>query len=81
MKDQNKVGVRIIDAREAHCPGPLLELVAAIKLSDKGQKVGILSCDEGSLNDIPIWVSKARHELVSVEDFENCKCFIVKKLR
>lgn len=43
-----------------YCPGPLMELIKAIKEEDVGK------VDESSAKDIPEWVKKAGHELVGV---------------
>lgn len=57
-----------IDARGAFCPGPLMELIAALKLSKVGDEVEILSSDKGSVTDIPEWVNKVGHEMVGEAD-------------
>ncbi|MHA1401399.1 MAG: sulfurtransferase TusA family protein [Candidatus Heimdallarchaeaceae archaeon] len=49
-----------IDARGSHCPGPMMELIKAIRQAEVGEIVEVLSADEGSLNDIPVWVEKAK---------------------
>ncbi len=53
-----------IDARGSFCPGPLLELIRGVKSVAVGQTVAVLSSDPGSNKDIPLWIQKARHELV-----------------
>jgi TusA-related sulfurtransferase len=57
---------RTIDARGAFCPGPLMELIAALKLVQIGDEIEVWSTDKGSAKDIPEWVAKVRHELVGV---------------
>lgn len=58
---------KVIDARGAYCPGPLMELIKAIKASPVGTVVEVWSSDQGSSKDIPEWVKKAGHELVHNE--------------
>lgn len=70
-----------IDARGAFCPGPLMELIAAIKLARIGDEIEVYSSDKGSLNDIPTWSEKVGHELVSVEDREGYWSIVVRKLK
>lgn len=53
-----------VDARGSYCPGPLMELVKTIKSAQVGDVIEILSNDEGSAKDIPVWVKKMKHELV-----------------
>jgi tRNA 2-thiouridine synthesizing protein A len=57
---------RIIDARGSFCPGPLMELIRAIRESDVGQVLDVYSTDSGSRTDIPKWVEKAGHRLVGL---------------
>jgi tRNA 2-thiouridine synthesizing protein A len=59
---------KLIDARGSFCPGPLMELIAAMKMVDVGDEIEVLSTDKGSANEIPQWVNKVGHEhLSSVE--------------
>ena len=56
---------KIVDARGSFCPGPLMELIAAIKMIGVGEDLEILSTDKGSADDIPEWVKKVGHTLVA----------------
>jgi len=58
---------RTVDARGSFCPGPLMELIRAIRESEPGQVIAVYSTDSGSRIDIPKWVEKAGHRLVGVE--------------
>lgn len=57
----------IIDARGAFCPGPLMELIAAMKRAAVGDELEVLSSDTGSAKDIPEWIHKVGHELLDVQ--------------
>lgn len=57
----------LIDARGSFCPGPLMELIAAMKRAEVGDELEVLSSDAGSANDIPEWIRKVGHELLNVE--------------
>jgi TusA-related sulfurtransferase len=72
---------RTIDARGMACPGPLMNLIGAIRQGDVGQTFDVLSSDEGSRTDIPAWVAKARHELVDVRRDAGFTHFVVRKAR
>lgn len=61
-------GTQILDARGATCPGPLMELIAQIKLMDIGEEVEVLATDKGSATDIPIWLRKVGHELINMRE-------------
>ncbi len=70
---------REIDARSSFCPGPLMELIRAIRESDVGTTVAVLSKDPGSRTDIPAWVGKAKHDLVAVDEIDDYARFVVRK--
>ncbi len=72
---------RTIDARGAFCPGPLMELIAALKLVEIGDEIEVLSTDKGSAKDIPEWVAKVRHEMVGVTQDANCWRIVVRKAK
>ena len=72
---------KLIDARGTFCPGPLMELIAGIKLIEVGDEVEILSSDKGSGHDIPEWVNKVGHEIVSIEEVDNEWHVVVKKTK
>jgi tRNA 2-thiouridine synthesizing protein A len=72
---------RSIDARGMACPGPLMELIGAIRHGQVGDVFEVLSSDEGSKTDIPAWVEKARHELVEVVPEDGYARFVVRKAR
>ena len=59
---------RLIDARGSFCPGPLMELIRAIRESEVGTLIAVRSSDRGSRVDIPKWVEKAGHRLVGISE-------------
>lgn len=72
---------KTIDARGAFCPGPLMELIAALKLVEIGDEIEVLSTDNGSANDIPAWVEKVKHELVGIEEQDGQWSIVVRKAK
>jgi TusA-related sulfurtransferase len=72
---------KTIDARGVACPGPLMNLIGAIRQGAVGQTFEVLSSDEGSKTDIPAWIAKAKHELIEVRQDEGYARFIVRKVR
>ncbi len=70
-----------VDARGAFCPGPLMELIAALKLVEVGDEVEVWSSDKGSATDIPEWVKKVRHELVGIEPRDAYWSIVVRKAK
>lgn len=72
---------RTVDARGSFCPGPLMELIRAIRESQVGDVLTILSSDRGSKVDIPKWVEKAGHRLVEIKTRDGVDEIIVEKRR
>jgi TusA-related sulfurtransferase len=72
---------RTIDARGSYCPGPLMELIRAIREGSVGDMIAVWSSDAGSRLDIPKWVEKAGHRLVGIETREGYDEIVVEKLR
>ncbi len=70
-----------IDARGAFCPGPLMELIATLKLVGIGDEIEVLSSDKGSASDIPEWVKKVKHELVGVTKEGDHWSIVVRKAK
>jgi len=70
---------RIVDARGSFCPGPLMELIRAIRESEPGQIISVYSSDTGSKTDVPKWVEKAGHRLVEVARRDGYDEIIVEK--
>ena len=72
---------RLIDARNTFCPGPLMELIRAIREAKVGEVIGVLSSDTGSKKDIPLWVNKAGHKLVGIYEKAGYAEIVVKKMK
>ncbi len=72
---------RTVDARGSFCPGPLMELIRAIREGQVGDVIAVYSSDKGSKTDIPKWVEKAGHRLVTLEAREGYDEIIVQKQR
>ncbi len=70
-----------VDARGSFCPGPLMELIKAVKGSQVGDVIEVLSSDAGSAKDIPEWVKKMGHEMVYSEKEGDYWKIAVKKMK
>jgi tRNA 2-thiouridine synthesizing protein A len=70
---------KIIDARGALCPGPLMDLIKNIKRAPVGSIFEVWSSDQGTKRDLPKWVEKAKHELVEIVEEAEYNRFVVKK--
>ena len=72
---------RTVDARGSYCPGPLMELIRAIREGAVGDVIAVWSSDAGSRLDIPKWVEKAGHRLVGIETRDGYDEIVVEKVR
>jgi tRNA 2-thiouridine synthesizing protein A len=81
MTDTAVTITRTVDARGSFCPGPLMELIRAIRESQVGDVLAVLSTDNGSRTDIPKWVEKAGHRLVGVDTRDGYDEIVVEKRR
>lgn len=53
---------KVVDARGTACPGPLLEAKRAIAEVPLNGVMEVLSSDEGTVTDVPLWARKVGHE-------------------
>ncbi|MHB1098464.1 MAG: sulfurtransferase TusA family protein [Burkholderiales bacterium] len=72
---------RIIDARGSFCPGPLMELIAGMKMASVGDELEVLSSDKGSASDVPEWIKKVGHELLGTREENGVWHIVVKKAK
>lgn len=72
---------KIVDARDTYCPGPLMELITYMKQANVGDTLELLSTDDGTAADVPEWVEKIGHELVSSEKVEGVWHIKVRKAK
>ncbi len=73
--------VKVVDARDSYCPGPLMELIKGIRQEPVGTVFEVWSSDAGSGKDIPEWVKRAGQELVSSEQDGTVVKIRVKKIK
>jgi TusA-related sulfurtransferase len=71
----------LVDARGSFCPGPLMELIRAIRDGRVGDVIAVRSTDQGSRTDIPKWVDKAGHGLLAVVERDGYDEILVEKRR
>lgn len=53
---------KVVDARGTACPGPLLEAKRAIAEVPMNGVMVVISSDEGTTTDVPLWARKVGHE-------------------
>ena len=81
MTEIASIATRTVDARGSFCPGPLMELIRAIRESQVGDVIAVYSSDKGSKTDIPKWVEKAGHRLVELVARDGYDEIVVEKCR
>ncbi len=70
---------KVVDARGSACPGPLLEAKRAIADVDPGGIMEVLSSDEGTNDDLPMWAENVGHEFLGVLEESGYWRLFVKK--
>ncbi len=53
---------RVVDARGVACPGPLLEAKREVTAVPMHGVMEVISSDEGTTEDVPLWAKKVGHE-------------------
>ena len=71
---------KTVDARGAACPGPLMDLIGAMRSVESGAIIRLLSDNEQSLTDVPEWAEEAGNEVLTVEEYEDYYTFDVEKV-
>jgi TusA-related sulfurtransferase len=61
---------KVVDARGAACPGPLLEAKKAMGSVAVGDVLELWSSDSQTKNDVAAWAGKVGHEFLGVEAAE-----------
>ena len=72
---------KVIDARDTFCPGPLMELITYMREANVGDTLELLSTDNGTASDVPEWVKKIGHEMVSSEKVDEVWHLKVRKIK
>jgi len=78
---KNLKAEKVVDARGMACPGPLLEAKKAITAVSVGAVMEVLSSDEGTNNDIPLWARKMQYEFLGVVEDAGFWRLFVKRSR
>ena len=80
MTDEELKGLQVdkqVDARGTACPGPLLEAKRSITSVAMGGTMEVLSSDESTNRDVPLWARKVGHEyLGTIEDAGYWRIFV-----
>ncbi len=72
---------KVLDARGSFCPGPLMEMIRAVKEVPVGTVVAVLSTESGSKRDIPLWAQKAGQEFIGSFREDGYDKIVVRKVK
>ena len=70
---------RTVDAKGQSCPGPLVSLARAMKLSQTGDLLELLATDPGSWSDVPSWAELSGNGLLEAEETDGIYRYVVRK--
>ncbi len=70
---------KVVDARGAACPGPLLEAKKAMGGVAVGEVLELWSSDSQTKNDVQAWAAKVGHEFLGVETAEGYDRVLVRR--
>jgi tRNA 2-thiouridine synthesizing protein A len=70
-----------IDARGSFCPGPLMEVIAALKLIEIGDEIEVWSSDKGTTADLPEWCKKVGHQMLESSEQDGYWRLVVRKAK
>ena len=68
----------VIDCMGEFCPMPIIKLSKAANVAEPGTEIEVLSDDEASKVDIPVWCRMKHHEFVERTDLERGWSFLVR---
>jgi tRNA 2-thiouridine synthesizing protein A len=71
--------VKVIDARWAPCPGPLLEAKEGIGHLESGEVIEVQAVDPGARGDISAWAAKVGDEFLGFLHSEDYDRIFVRK--
>ncbi len=66
-------GDKVVDARGSACPGPLVELIKALKEVEVGAVVEIWTKEPRTKDDAKAWCQRSGHEFIgatATDDYE-----------
>ncbi|MCE5312024.1 MAG: sulfurtransferase TusA family protein [Nitrospiraceae bacterium] len=72
---------QVVDARGSACPGPLMELIKAVKAAEVGTVIELLSAEKGTTTDAPAWIKKVGQEYISTAEKDGYWSIVVKKIK
>ena len=78
---KNLTADKTVDARGTACPGPLLAAKRAMVEVPVSGVMEVLSSDEGTNKDIPLWSKKVGHEYLGVVEDDGFWRVFVRRMK
>jgi tRNA 2-thiouridine synthesizing protein A len=75
------VAAKVVDARGAACPGPLLEAKKAMGSVPVGDVLELWSSDSQTKNDVAAWAGKVGHGFLGVSTAEGYDRVFVRRVK
>ncbi|MEM1544420.1 MAG: sulfurtransferase TusA family protein [Candidatus Bathyarchaeia archaeon] len=72
---------KVVDARGAQCPGPLVELIRAIKEVPVGAVVEVWTREPRTKEDAKAWCQRSGHEFIGAFPAEDYERVLVRKAK
>ncbi len=69
-----------LDARNLHCPVPVMKTKQAINKMDAGEVIHVMATDPAAPHDIDLLLSIMDHELLEKEQIDGTYHFYIKKI-
>ncbi|BCE03082.1 sulfurtransferase TusA family protein [Marinicellulosiphila megalodicopiae] len=66
-----------LNFKNQRCPLPLLKMKQALIESSYEEQLQVMTTDEGSLRDIPLYLSRTQHQLISQHQQDGIYHFII----
>jgi TusA-related sulfurtransferase len=79
MSESDITAETTVDARGAACPGPLMELISAIRDAESGTVIRLQSDNDQSRTDVPEWADETDNELREITEVDEHYEFYVEK--
>ena len=68
-----------LDATGLQCPMPLLKAKRALNSLDTGQRLRVLSTDQGSVRDFQVFAEQSGHALLSSKESNGVYIYLLQK--
>lgn len=72
---------KVVDARGAQCPGPLVELIRAIKEVPVGSVVEVWTQEPRTKEDAKAWCQRSGHEFIGAFPAEGYERVLVRRMK